>query len=249
MPESPIPPLDLNSLLKSTFAPGENGDLGKDHKGNFVLADIDGSGSFHLENPHPQDSIAEIDGRTTVAQNPTGTFREYFRLTSPNPHQATITVNLDHNLNPESKTTLIDRFAIDDLQALEERNWQVQNISERRRLTSTFPNGTSMTAAKASHLNRASWTITTPKNHKGLVLRKVFDRFHGRQRARVLINDQPVGWWSDPWQNRIHRWAVFNFFIDPTHVPKDAEFKVTIDPPAGVPLWDVASYEVHAVLP
>lgn len=144
------------------------------------------------------------------------------------------------------RARLIDRFAIDDEQALTARGFRVQNISDRTTLSSTFNDGTAHTAAVASHLNTAFWKLTIPAGTHAVLLAKTFDRFHGRQRARVLINGQHAGWWYDPFEDRTHRWGVSEFMV-PSALCSEGEHEIAVDPVAGSPLWSVSAIEVLAV--
>ncbi|MCG9893912.1 MAG: hypothetical protein MH204_00370 [Fimbriimonadaceae bacterium] len=62
------------------------------------------------------------------------------------------------------------------------------------------------------------------------------DRFHGRQRARVLVDGQPVGVWLRPHQNRSERWGTDLFLISGADLP-GPDFRLELDPPAGTPLF------------
>ncbi len=138
---------------------------------------------------------------------------------------------------------LVDGFDINDDQALKERSWTVQNISQRTALLTTFADRKFHAAVVVSHLNAASWKIQIPRN-KGLILRRLYDSFHGRQRARVLINGEFKGWWYDAYQSRKARWKWSHFGME----AQEGEATITIDPPAGSPLWSVSRMEIWALL-
>lgn len=144
------------------------------------------------------------------------------------------------------RATLLDHFAIGDANALSERGFQVQNISDRTTLASVFADGTPHAAELASHLNTASWTLSIPSGAHAVILRKVYDRFHGRQRARVLLDGRHAGWWYDPVEDRTCRWAVSDFLI-PSDLCSAGEHNIAVDPVAGSPLWSVSTIEVFAV--
>jgi hypothetical protein len=144
---------------------------------------------------------------------------------------------------------LIDAFDIDDEAALGQRDWQVQNISKLSRLESCFPDGTQRSAHVASHLNRASWSLRLPEGCSALILRKLYDRFHGRQRARVLVDGAFAGWWYEPRQDRKARWHVSDFGIPPELVSGKDSVRITVDPPSGTPLWSVSRIEAYGWVP
>lgn len=142
----------------------------------------------------------------------------------------------------------IDLFTIDDEKALKARNFSVQNISKVSMLSSFYSNGESLTAPVASHLNAASWDCPVPEGCCGLLIRKRYDLFHGRQRARVLIDGEAVGWWYEPEQNREKRWGVAEYGIPAEFVAGKSSVRITIDPPGGAPLWSVSAVRVRALL-
>ena len=141
----------------------------------------------------------------------------------------------------------IDSFAIDDLDALKGRGWRVQNMSRVTTLASRFSDGSPHVAPVASHLNAATWTCAIPSDNLGLRLRKTYDRFHGLQRARVFVDGVFAGWWYEPTQNRDVRWAVSDFGINPALTVGKTSATLTIDPPAGSPLWSVSQIEIWAL--
>lgn len=146
------------------------------------------------------------------------------------------------------KVRIIDQFRISDLNALREREWAVQNMSRLFELTSEFADGDPFEGVHASHLNAASWNMTIPKEAIGLILRKLYDRFHGRQRARVLLDGRAVGTWYCPLQDRTRRWAWSRFGFALDRVADSPTVRLTVDPPAGAPLWDVSEIQVLAIL-
>jgi hypothetical protein len=149
---------------------------------------------------------------------------------------------------PAVEARLLDAFDVDDEAALRSREWRVQNISKVSELASCFPDGTERVGPVASHLNAASWRCPIPEGCLGLRLRRYYDRFHGRQRARVLVDGQVVGWWYDPAQDRSARWAISEFGI-PSEFLTDGSVEITIDPPAGAPLWSVGRIEIYGIVP
>lgn len=142
----------------------------------------------------------------------------------------------------------VDRWRIDDVAGLKARGWQVQNVSKVVALASAFDDGTPHQAPVACHLNAASWRCAIPADNVGLRLRKVYDRFHGRQRARVFIDGEFAGWWYEPRENRTFRWGVAEFGIDAALTAGKEVVQITIDPPAGSPLWSVSEFEVNALI-
>lgn len=141
----------------------------------------------------------------------------------------------------------LDAFSIDDPDALRARAFRVQNISDVLSLASAFEDGTAHTAPVASHLNTASWDVAVPPEAAAILLRKTFDRFHGRQRARVSIGGVSAGYWYEPVECRTKRWGVSDFVAP---VPAEGGLvRVSIDPVAGAPLWSVSQLEVWAFVP
>jgi hypothetical protein len=149
----------------------------------------------------------------------------------------------DDSLN----TQLIDTFRAADTAALKKRGWAVQNMSDSFQLDSMFEKGSRHAAAHCSHLNRASWDLEVPEGTRGLIIRKEYDQFHGRQRARVFVSGKLVGWWYEPREDRRNRWAISDFLISGQHLPASGTARIEIDPPSGSPLWDVGRISVFSI--
>jgi hypothetical protein len=141
----------------------------------------------------------------------------------------------------------IDSFSIDDTAARRARAFRVQNLSAVTTLESSYENGDRHTAPVASHLNAASWRCPVQPGAAGLMLRRTYDRFHGRQRARVFVDGRFAGWWYDPAQNRSSRWAVSDFGVASELVAGQSEVEIVIDPPAGSALWSVSTIETFTL--
>jgi hypothetical protein len=141
----------------------------------------------------------------------------------------------------------IDRFDVWHEDALKAHGFKVQNMSRLVNLDSCFTDGTRRSALVASHLNAASWIQPVPPDCQGIILRKTYDRFHGRQLARVLVDDMPSGWWYAPLQDRTCRWAVADYGVARELVDGKSSVRIMIDPPAGTPLWSFSTLEVFSL--
>ncbi len=141
------------------------------------------------------------------------------------------------------------RLAVGDDEALRTAGWRVRNASKPELLSSAFADGGLRTALKSAHLNEAVFSVSLPPGAQGLRLRKVYDRFHGRQRARVLVDGAFAGWWHLPRQRRDARWAVADFFVPRPFIEGRNCVEITLDPPASVPLWDWSELAADALVP
>ncbi|MDR3687851.1 MAG: hypothetical protein P4L46_00630 [Fimbriimonas sp.] len=149
--------------------------------------------------------------------------------------------------NCEFDCVLADTLRIDDEEGLSRHWFSAQNMSAVFTLESSFANGASRTGYIASHLNAASFRTTIPDRNAGLILRKMYDRFHGRQRARVFVEGEFAGWWYEPSENRACRWHTSDFGVERRLTEGRSEVTITIEPPAGVPLWSVSEYQIFAL--
>jgi hypothetical protein len=184
-----------------------------------------------------------VDDRHEVAPSPSSEF--------PVPFFRTVTGNGNWLIVPDESVQckLVDSFSIGDELLLKQRDFKVQNISAISALNSTLADGAIRLASLACHLNAASFTVAIPKNNLGLILRKTYDRFHGRQRARVFVDDVFAGWWYEAGENRTSRWHVSDFGVEEALTAGKPIIRVTIDPPAGVALWSVSAYDIFALVP
>lgn len=147
-----------------------------------------------------------------------------------------------------SRLVEVDRWQIDTAALQAERQFSSQNLSATSVLRSAFSSGEVFEGTVASHLNAVSWTVHLPAGAQGLRLRKTYDRFHGRQRARVLIDGRFAGWWYEPEEDREQRWGEAEFGVAAGLVEGKSVVRMTIDPPAGAPLWSVSEMKVFAVI-
>ncbi len=136
---------------------------------------------------------------------------------------------------------------LSDADLLKSISWRVQNLSELELLQSHFSDGVAHAAACGSHLNSAHFNVQIPLNPQALILRKTYDRFHGRQRARVLVDGEVCGMWYEPIQDRVNRWGIGDFVIDLQFIHNKSEVSITVDPPSGTPLWSVSQFEVWVI--
>lgn len=142
--------------------------------------------------------------------------------------------------SPSHSVTLLDEFSFADFDARKVREMGIQNASKPEPLTG--PVGEVMVLC---HLNRATLSITLPERATHLALRKTYDRFHGRQRARVLLDGVSLGMWWAPEEDRIARFGQADAVFA---LPRDSagHHRLTIDPMAGAPLWSVATLTLWA---
>jgi hypothetical protein len=142
----------------------------------------------------------------------------------------------------------LDRFVPALEGARSPRKFRVQNMSAPQVLVSQDDAGSLLEGVESCHLNPAAWTLALAEGTEAVLITKTYDRFHGRQRARVLVDGAFVGWWHLPRQDRKARWGIAHFWIPRSHVLGKDQVEVTIDPPAGVPLWSVGEIRLRALV-
>ncbi|RYG49361.1 hypothetical protein EON79_01545 [bacterium] len=76
-------------------------------------------------------------------------------------------------------------------------------------------------------------------------LMRTYDRFHGRQRARVFVGGEPVGWWRDSVEDRQSRVAISSFGLFVFAGPQ----RITLLPQPGSALWSFREVAVLAWVP
>jgi hypothetical protein len=114
---------------------------------------------------------------------------------------------------------------------------------------SWWPGGRGEVRPILSHMNALSFFVEVPAGAVGLRIERTYDRFHGRQRARLLVDEEFCGWWYDPGEDRHARWARSSCGAELTPAETDRVVRITIDPPAGVALWTWAELAVFALTP
>jgi hypothetical protein len=177
-----------------------------------------------------------IDGRSLEAMSPGeevnvwAPFYLGFRSSVPvRWAPAGLVVSGHHRLSPAEPGALTAR----------DRAWTVKNASAPRLLSGLDAGGVRREDWAMSHLGPFEWQIDVPGSVQLVRLAKTYDAFHGRQRARVLVNGRPAGWWHLPEQNRIQRWQTGSFLIPGVFFDGVSQALVTVEPPGGSPLWSV----------
>lgn len=136
------------------------------------------------------------------------------------------------------KSVRLDHFSFTKAE-IKSRGGQVTNLSEPAAFTPEAP-------PAASLLNRAEWPLELPTGTVALALRKSYDRFHGRQRCRILINGKAARWWHLPQENRLH--CPGEAWISVPLHGITGSITLALDPPAGVPLWSIGELEIRALM-
>lgn len=214
--------------------------LYRDQMNRPVVADAEGQGTFRITGEGAQ---IWVDGEPGAASQ--GHFAASILVLGG---AVQVEVELFPSPAPVRRLELVDSFLLSNPEVLKARRWQVQSISRLHSLSSSFEDGTELELEHASHMNIASWDLEVSLEWQGIVLAKVFDRFHGKQRARVWVDDVAAGYWFDPFEDRVNRWGISRFGIPPELLAGKTRVRIAIDPPSGVPLWDAAGYFVFALV-
>lgn len=98
-------------------------------------------------------------------------------------------------------------------------------------------------AEASSLLNRLSFDLFPLPDANVVVLTRTYDAFHGRQRARVLLNGKEVGWWYVPAENRRQRLQTSRFCLPLP--PEETEITVSIDPVPGTSLFSISTLGIQ----
>jgi len=144
-----------------------------------------------------------------------------------------------------------DRIRVTDEASRAAHGLRCQNESESIELLSSFEGceyRVPYSAKHVCHLNAMELTVSLEPDNHGVFLRRTYDQFHGRQRARVIVDGECVGTWYTPEENRTCRWAERDFYIPERYTRGKTKVQLAIDPPAGSPLWSVSTYGVLCVL-
>lgn len=121
--------------------------------------------------------------------------------------------------------------------------WVGQNETAVLRLESRLdPEGPLEAGSHRGHLNGASFDLSLDPSAACVRLRRRYDRFHGVQRARVLLDGRFVGVWRSYGEDRVCRWAEDDFPLPAEATRGRSAVRVTIDPMPGTALWDAAGY-------
>lgn len=145
--------------------------------------------------------------------------------------------------------TETDRVDPCDETSRQAHSWEGKNETAVFELESRFEaDQPTIRAFHRGSLNGVSFTLRLEPNAAHVRLRRMHDRFHGVQRARVLVDGAFVGVWRTYGENRRNRWAEDEFPLPPAVVGGRSEVRMTIDPMPGTALWDASEYRMMCLL-
>jgi len=232
---------------RGEFAAGEA--IYRDVRGRRVLADAESYGivrvasstvplllaDLDVEQPLIGEAVATTPGFSVLAELDGPVALEWQNSTEP-------LVAFADGWHPSDGREGLRHLATVEVGDLPATETTVQNLSEPSLLESLDGEGRTATGMVASHLNRMVVPVDLT-GAAGLVLVKTYDRFHGRQRARVLVGGEELGVWYEPIQDRDMRWAV-GWFAARVPEKHRGPTALAIDPPPGTPLWSVSTLEI-----
>ncbi len=233
----------------------------RDHHGNFVLFDAEGPGRLDdLKIVGADEVVVLLDGTehqflaSALPQSAqwakTITLRSAMQtaLTScifqPFPVDVALESGIGDVRRPDACQTSISKLETDlidpcDAESRSSHALTAQNESEVFEFDGR---------RHRSHLNRMAFEVSIDPRNLGVLIRRIYDRFHGRQRARVLVDDVAIGYWYAPIEDRAIRWGEDEFFIPAPSTSGKSKLRIQVDPSAGTPLWDVSEYRIYSVL-
>jgi hypothetical protein len=144
-----------------------------------------------------------------------------------------------------------DEFVVPDRDSQAAHNAKRQSVSDPEELTSQFEGREykkDVTATVVSSLGKMEFDVKLNPRNQGVKLRRMFDQFHGRQRARVFVDGELVGIWFTVEENQHRRWSERDFFIPAGFTSGKSKVRITIDPPASSPLWSHVKYTVFSLV-
>lgn len=194
--------------------------LYRDFDGRRVVADIEGSGSFQVTGR----ADCFVDGALVSCGS--GQFNRWLRVVAQD--DGIVETAVESETWSISDREPILRFRVDEVGP------KFQNRSAIRTLESNFENGEAHIGLVASFLNRLEFQLELPGP---IAIARIYDRFHGRQRSRVLVNGEERSIWFSPSENRANRWHWDVVVVSP---PSPGLCSLAIDPSAGYPLWSLS---------
>ncbi|MFC1888607.1 glycoside hydrolase family 172 protein [Thermodesulfobacteriota bacterium] len=93
----------------------------------------------------------------------------------------------------------------------------------------------------------STFTIAIDQDNIGIILRRKYDQFNGRQQAEILVDGLSAGRWYTPERSETLRWAEDDFSLPASLTSGKTAVQVTIRPEGAVP-WTEFFYRVYSVL-
>src|SRR5579884_1721337 len=103
-----------------------------------------------------------------------------------------------------------------------------------------------ITRSGRAHQSQSSFVVTIPPYNQGLILRRMFDYSIGDQKARVMVDDEPVGIWFTAGSNPFHQWREDDFLIPKVFTHGKTQVTVTIQFISSTLDWNEFQYSVYS---
>ena len=116
----------------------------------------------------------------------------------------------------------------------------------------SVPDHNSAAHISVMQLNDMVFQIDLDQGQQTIVIDRLYDRFHGKQRARVSVWSIPEkvllhdGIWYEPQEDRLKR--VANSRYAAILSATSSSVQVVIAPPSGAPLWSMIKYRFRTFL-
>lgn len=91
------------------------------------------------------------------------------------------------------------------------------------------------------------FTVAIDQDNIGIILRRRYDQFNGRQQAEILVDGLTAGIWYTPESSETLRWAEDDYVLPASLTSGKTDIEITIRPEGAVP-WTEFLYQVYSVL-
>ncbi len=93
-----------------------------------------------------------------------------------------------------------------------------------------------------------AFTVDVDHRNSGVRLRRLSDQELGYQTARVAVNGQDAGVWTQPLANPAFRWHEGTFDLPPALTAGQQRLRITLQPVHGSNPWTAAQYEALSIV-
>ena len=93
----------------------------------------------------------------------------------------------------------------------------------------------------------SSFTVSIDPGNEGVLLRRLYDQFHPRQQATVLVDGVNIGIWYSPESSMTLRWAEDDFMLPVSATAGKSKVRVTIQVESKVP-WTEFAYGAFSIV-
>jgi len=149
---------------------------------------------------------------------------------------------------PEPWSVLTDELDLGEAVSREEHGYEAVDGEDTGEVASFFEgddDNVSVVDQGYRVETRSEFSLEIHPQNRGVLLRRQFDQFQGRQRADIYVDGEYAGVWYDVYENPVLRWAESDFPLPASLTAGKTRVRVRVVNQGAVP-WSEFGYEAFS---